>query len=447
MLKERTELEEKLINVIKNKRLKAKRGVIDKIVSELSKNEIEESIDWINQPEKYIPELDSRELFLLTEQVYKHTEVDVIKPEEYFTEIEMKKSRQFSGKLAEEDEITLPFTLEKMIMLNYNTFFGKISGDDLARLSLGRKLHYNFDIQRESDFKRIKDTVIRQPKVVKQNVLEIKDNLKNKKQKHTQITINAAIGSAEGGEDDISYDPETMMLTINRGVILDIVDGYHRTKATEELYVEQGHVDHEWILLLTNYSDKEAKEYQGQLAKQTPIAKERREALLGERKGDMVLEQLIPRSELKDRVSATGSVHTSYKELVSYDLMATTITEQFDLEKMVNVYKVSDYLTKFFNILFGTFEEEFLIDPKKHRDTSLINQNNIIGVGYIVLARRMMENKLDPSEVVRIISGINFDKEENSQWVDLGIIDNKGRITDTSKARKAIKDYFEKIEL
>jgi hypothetical protein len=445
MLKERKELEEKLINTIKNKRLKTKRGVINDIILHLNDNDIEDTVSWINQPDKYIPELDLRELFLLTEQVYIHTEADVIKPDTYFTEIEMKKSRQFSGKLADEDEVTFPFTLEKMIMLNYNTFFGKISGDDLARLSLSRKIHYNFDIQRESDFKKIKDTVIRRPKVVMQNVLEIKDNLKSKKQKHTQITINVAIGSAEGNEDDISYDPETMMLTLNRGVILDIVDGFHRTKATELVYVEEGHVDHEWILLLTNYNDKEAKEYQGQLAKQTPIAKERREALLGERKGDMVLEQLIPKSELKDRVSATTSLHTSYKELVSYDLLAKTITEQFDLEKMVNVYKVSDYLTKYFNILLGTFEDEFLTDPDKHRAISLINQNNIIGVGYIVLARRMMENKLDPSEVIRIISSIDFDKT-NPQWIESGILDDKGRI-DTPKARKAIKEYFEKIEL
>jgi hypothetical protein len=279
-----------------------------------------------------------------------------------------------------------------------------------------------------------------------QNVLEIKDNLKKKKQKHTQIVINAAIASAESGEEELSYDPDTMRLTINRGTLLDIVDGYHRTKGTEICYVESGHIDHDWILLLTNYSDKEAKEYQGQLAKQTPIAKERREALLGERKGDMVLERLIPNSELKDRVSQTVSVHTSNKELVSYDLLAKTISEQFNLEKIVNVYKVADYLTKFFNFLFGTFEDEFLNNPDKYRKTSLMNQNNFIGVGYVVLAKRMMESELDPSEVVRIISGINFDKD-NSQWIDLGIIDSKGRITDTPKARKAINDFFENIEI
>jgi hypothetical protein len=446
MLKERQELEEKLINTIKNKRLKSKRGVMNDIILHLSENGIEDTTNWINQPDKYIPELDLRELFLLTDAVYKEVEEDVIRPDSYFTEIEIKKSKQFRGELGEEDEITFPFTLEKMIMLNYSTFFGKISADDLARLSIARKLHYNFDIQRECEFKRIKDKVIRHPKLVMQNVLEIKENLKSKKQKHTQITINAAIGSAEGNENDISYDPETMQLTINRGVILDIVDGYHRTKASELLYVEQGHIDHEWILLLTNYDDREIKEFQGQLAKQTPIAKERRAALLGERKGDLVLERLIPNSELKDRVSQTVSIHTSNKELVSHDLLATTITEEFDLEKMVNVYKVASYLEKFFNILFGTFEDEFLNNPDNYRKISLINHNNIIGVGFIILAKRLYESNLDPAEVVRIVSSINFDKD-NPVWVELGIIDKKGRIADTVKARKAIKDYFEKIKI
>jgi hypothetical protein len=113
---------------------------------------------------------------------------------------------------------------------------------------------------------------------------------------------------------------------------------------------------------------------------------------------------------------------------------------------MINVYNVTEFLIKFFNFLFGKYENEFLNDPKKYREVSLINQNNVIGVGYIVLARRMMENKLDPSEIMRIMDTINFSKD-NKDWIELGILNEKGNITDTPKARKAIKEYFEKINI
>jgi hypothetical protein len=282
-----------------------------------------------------------------------------------------------------------------------------------------------------------------------QNILEIKENLKTKQQKHTQIVLNAALGSAEGGENEIIYDPTTMQLSITRGVTLDEVDGHHRIRATEMCYVENGNVDFDWIILLTNWSDQEVKIYQGQLAKATPIATERRKALLGERKSDLILKDLIPKSELKNKVSQTTDIHRSVGELVSYELLAKTIDDEFknfNLDKMINVYNVTEFLIKFFNFLFGKYENEFLNDPKKYREVSLINQNNVIGVGYIVLARRMMENKLDPSEIMRIMDTINFSKD-NKDWVELGILNEKGNITDTPKARKAIKEYFEKINI
>ena len=32
-------------------------------------------------------------------------------------------------------------------------------------------------------------------------------------------------------------------------------------------------------------------------------------------------------------------------------------------------------------------------------------------------------------------------------WSELGILDEKGNITETNKARKAIKKYFEELEI
>lgn len=442
MLRDRKELDEVLISTIKNKRLKTKRNVVNSIINQLRNNNIIQAMDWINQPDKFIPELDDRELFLLTEQVFEQTEVEAIKPDLWFTPVEVKLSKQFSGTVGNEDSEKLPITLEGFIKLNHNTYLGKISGNKLARMTSASLITYNFDIQREHGYTKNKS---KKPKLVMQNVLEIEENLRKGTQKHTQIVINASLGSAEGNEDEIIYDPEAMRLTITRGTVLDIVDGYHRTKATEMVYLEDGNVNFDWILLLTNYTDDDAKIYQGQLAKATPIAKERREMLLMERKADLVLQDLIPKSELNERVSGSRFVHTVSKEVVAYSVLAKAIDSHFRFEKMVDVYKVSAYLVKFFNILMGTYENEFLNNPQEYRNKSLINNNNFF-VGYIVLAKRLYERNLDPSEIIGIMEKIDFSKD-NPLWAELGIINNKGNITDTPKARKAIESYFENIEI
>lgn len=445
MLKPREELEQNLINTIKNKKLKTKRKSVGLIITALRKNDIDEARFWINEPDKYIPELDTRELCLLTEQIYEQVEDDVVNPNLYFTDVERRKSKLFNGRMDAEKDTTLPLTLENMIMLNYNTFLGTISGDLLAKLSMSQLLHYDFETQREHVFVKTKtDGVQKKAKLVMQNVLEIKDNLKQNVQKHTQIVINAGIGTAEGGEEELTYDPETRRLSINRGTILSIIDGYHRTKATEMVYAEEGKVNFEWILLLTNYNQEESKAYQGQLALATPLAKERREELLGNRKSDMVLRDVIPKSELKDRVSQTKDVHKIADELVAYKVLAEEIDKQFDLDKMINVYKVSSYLTKFFNILLGTYEDEFLNNPNKYRETSLVNNNNMF-IAYVVLASRLMYNNQEPHAIIGIMESINFNKD-NPLWSELGVL-NEGKITDTPKARNAIREYFSKIEI
>lgn len=448
MLKDRKDLEENLINVMKSTKLKTKRKVVEEIKNEFRKYKIINTQEWLNDPETHIPQLDTRALFLLTEQVFLKTGIMSINPSDYFTESESKKSRQYIGTFELDEQITFPLTLENFTRLSHNEFAGVISRNMVAKLSASMKLHYNFNIQRESVKRKVNGVIIHEPKLVMQNVIEIKDHIKNGTLKPTQLVYNAAIATADYGEPELIYDDETRQLTITRGTIVDVLDGFHRTKGTEMAYHESGDLDGYFTILISNYSDEDAKKFQGQIAQATPIAQERADELLGERHADSVLKEFLPKSELKNRVSDNRFVHTIVKELVSYKLLAETIEkqfEEFELNKMINVYKVAGYLTKTFNYLLGAFEEEFTTSYQEYRKTSLMNNGNMF-VGYVVLSKRLMQMGKDPSEILDVVSGINFDKG-NKLWHEIGVLNSEGKLNETPKVREAIEKYFKELPL
>lgn len=446
MLQNREILEENLINVMEASKIKNNKRIVNDIKNELRKYKVLNAQVWLNDPKNEVPKLEPMELFLLTEQIYMKTGDMSINTEDYFTEQERKKSRQYIGTYELEEEITFPLTLDNVEMISPKEYCTVVPADLVAKLAMSRKLHYNFNIQRESVKRKVKGEIIEEPKLIMQNVLEIQEHLEKGTLKPTQLIYNAAIGTADADQPELIYDEKEKRLTVSRGVIMDVLDGYHRTRGTELAYHKKGHLSSKFILLVTNYSDDEARRFQGQIARATPLAVERAEELLGERLADEVLKEVIPKTELQGRVSSNRYVHTIDNELVAYKILAETIEEQFTLEKMVDVYKVSNYLVKIFNYLLGTFEDEFLINPNEYRSKSLINDNNMF-IGYIIISRRLMELKVDPSEIINVVSSINFDRK-NKFWQEIGILDKKGNLqTNTKKVRQSIEDYFSNLEI
>jgi hypothetical protein len=106
---------------------------------------------------------------------------------------------------------------------------------------------------------------------------------------------------------------------------------------------------------------------------------------------------------------------------------------------------VGDFLVSYFDYLIGSYPDAFINNVEETRKTSLINDNNFF-IGYIVLGRKLYNAKLKPRDVIKYIKDIDFSRD-NPLWKELGILDEKGNITETNKARKAIKQYFENIKI
>lgn len=443
MLKERQELEENLIQTIQSSKLKLKKKIVGDIKKHLATYDIVDVQSWINDPESKLPNLDIRELLLFAEQVFAKTGDLNVNPEDYFTEGEFNESRRFSGILEnKENEIDFPITVTNATVVGNSAYMVTLDIKTIDKLIDNQLLYYDYSLQREAKHVKRKDRVVIEPTLNMSNVKEISQHLLDGTLVPTVLVFNAQTRSAESGTE-LVFDSKKMELTISKGTKLAIVDGYHRCRASQNALQVNPELNFNFAILITNYSTKRAQQYQAQLAKATPISKTRIQELEANRPSDTVVQRLKSESDLQGRVSQTNRIHSLNKELVSYNVLADTIDEQFEMNTRTDAEDVADFLIDYFNVLIGKYPNEFLNNIEETRKESLINDNNMF-VGYITLARVMKEHGIKPREVRNIIDGIDFSRDT---WQEIGVLDEKGNIIDTVKARRIIKDYFENLPI
>jgi hypothetical protein len=444
MLKSREELEENIVNVLQESKLKTKKKVVNDIKKHLATYDIIDTQSWINDPEENLKELSVSELLLFTQQVFAKTGDLRINVEDFFTKAELSDANQYSASIERmQNQLEFPITLSNVTVVGNGAYMATVDIQTIDKLLSNGLLDYNYDLQREATYRRTKNEIKKEPTLVMSNVKEISSHLLEGTLVPTVLVWNAAVRSSSTGTE-LVYNSNTLELTIEKDTALFIVDGWHRCKASQNALQMNPELHFNFAVLITNYSTKKAQQYQAQLAKATPISKVRIQELEANRLSDSVVQQLKEESDLKGRISQTNRIHSLNKELVTYNVLSDSIDEQFKMETRADAADVGDYLTDFFNILIGEYSEEFLTNIEETRKTSLINDNNMF-IGYITLARRMFESDIKARDIRKIIKNINFDRN-NPTWVGL-IIDESGNLLETNKVRKNIRSYFEDLEL
>jgi hypothetical protein len=444
MLKSREELEENLVTVLQESKLKTKKKVVNDIKKHLATYDIIDTQSWINDPEENLKELSVSELLLFTQQVFAKTGDLRINVEDFFTQAELSDANQYSASIERmQNQLEFPITLSNVTVVGNGAYMATVDIQTIDKLLSNGLLDYNYDLQREATYRRNKNEIKKEPTLVMSNVKEISSHLLEGTLVPTVLVWNAAVRSSSTGTE-LVYNSNTLELTIEKDTALFIVDGWHRCKASQNALQMNPELHFNFAVLITNYSTKKAQQYQAQLAKATPISKVRIQELEANRLSDSVVQQLKEESDLKGRISQTNRIHSLNKELVTYNVLSDSIDEQFKMETRADAADVGDYLTDFFNILIGEYSEGFLTNIEETRKTSLINDNNMF-IGYITLARRMFESDIKARDIRKIINNINFDRN-NPTWVGL-IIDESGNLLETNKVRKNIRSYFENLEL
>jgi hypothetical protein len=346
-----------------------------------------------------------------------------------------------------EDELDFPLTFNNATVVGNGAYMVTMSIQTINKLMDNNLIYYNFETQREAKFVKRKDKIIIEPTLNKNSVKEITEHLLNGTLVPTVLVFNAETRtSTDSSGEELIFDSKKLELTVTKSTRVSITDGFHRITAISNALQSNPNLEFNFAVLITNYSTKKAQQYMAQISKSNVVSKTRIQELEANRFSDNVVQQLREESELKGRISQTNRIHSLNRELCSYNVLADTIDEEFKMETKIDSLDVGDYLVSFFDYLISSHPEEFLHDVEKTRKVSLINENSFF-VGYIVLARRMFESGIKAKEVVNIIKDIDFSRNENPLWKQLGIIDDKGNLTETNKARKAIKKYFETMEI
>lgn len=397
--------------------------------------------EYFSDPVSTLEEADIRELALVTEQVYVKTGKQDLNPENWFTTSEMKEARQYDYLfLHGEDAIQFPIEIENVIHLGNDLYAANLSIKTIARLLRSKKLNYNYEIQRQETKVKRMDKIIFKPTVYKKNVTEIKELLLKGELKVTTLAFNAATGTSDDGEE-LTYNAKKNTLTINDGTRLDILDGYHRCLASEQAYSQNPDLDFGFLVLISNYTTRQAQQYQAQLAKATPIPPARIQELEKNSLSATVVDMLKSESYLKGRISSSSSkVNLHMGELVNYRILAEAIDREFPMKLKKEAREVGSYLAAFFEELIENNPDEFL-DIESY-DESLMAYNKMFA-GYIALAAEMKEQKIRLDELDEILSKVDFNRN-NKLWNKLNIIDEEGRINNNIKETD-IAEYFKTL--
>jgi len=396
--------------------------------------------DYLSDPE-VLEDADIRELALLTEQMYMKTGLQGFNPTEWFTDNEMKEARQFDYMFVHgEEEVVFPLEIENVIHIGNNLYVASLDIQIIAKLMKSKKLNYNYEIQRQATRIVRKDKMMYKPTIYKKNVKEIKELLMKDQLIHTTLAFNAATQTSDNGEE-LSYNGKKNVLTINDGTRLDILDGYHRCLASQQAYAENPDLNFKFVVMISNYSTRQAQMYQSQLAKSTPIPAARIQELEKNRLSDTVVQILKSESELRDRVSSTGSkMNITAGELVSYRVLSDAIDREFPMKTILDARNVGKYLTTFFEYLIGLYPEEFLSSRKQSE--SLMAYNRLFA-GYIGLASEMQKQNIEIDKLNLILDKVDF-KKENPLWRELEIVTLDGKINNHIDESK-ISKYFKGI--
>lgn len=445
MLQDRKILENNLIEVIKTSKINTKKKKVNEIKLHLAKYDIIDVQGWLNDPESKLPEMDNRELLLFTEQIFAKTNDFQVNPSDYFTDAEFSDARNFSGAVERmENELEFPITIPNVTVVGNGAYMATIDIQTIDKLISNGLLDYNYDLQREATYRRVKNEIKKEPTLVMSNVKEITNHLLEGTLVPTVLVWNAQVRSSSTGTE-LVYNSNKLELTIEKNTNLFIVDGWHRSRSAQNALQINPDLQFNFAVLITNYTTKKAQQYQAQLAKATPISKVRIQELEANRLSDTVVQQLKDESDLKGRISQTNRIHSLNKELVTYNVLSDTIDEQFKMETRADAADVGDFLSDYFNMLFATYPDEFINKIEDTRKESLINDNNMF-VAYLIIGRRMFEKNMKPKDIRKIIKNIDFSRD-NPLWRELGILDDKGNLEDTLKVRKSLKEYFEEIEI
>jgi hypothetical protein len=437
MIRDRSELEKEL-DVIINE-IKHNRKEFDEVENRLSeKYKVAPGlIADLSMGGKQWNEIEEWMLCLIAEVVSEVTGAIRIAPINFYHQEEIEEAKRLALEPKNSHEL-LPLTISEVLMISPNEYITKIKMTELVAWFNANLIYYDYETQRSAKWVRTsKAGVVPVPDVNEKHVKEIAEHYLNETYLTDTITLNVYSDEVK----PLTYNPRSKQLTINKGAVVSILDGFHRLQAGIRAVSVNPNLSQVMQLAIKSFDTETAKKYFGQINTIHIVKKQRLQELKQERFSDYVVNELKTKSDLQGKIASAAQISTIANQLTTFAILSDAIDENFEMQSRLEAKEVSDYLRNFFDYLVGSFPDQFLYNQDKYRQTSYINNQHMFA-GYVVLAKKFQENNIPLKKVQDVINSIDFSKD--GVFKD---IYGKARSTDAKKIRAKLTEFFKELDV
>ena len=338
-------------------------------------------------------------LYLLCEAFYKYTKSEMINPEIFFTEINI---RDYAGfKMKEKEKINeVKFEDFIPIKLSDNQWQGSMYVGDIVSLYNDMKITYNVKTQREGVFREIKGRNIKKPKTFPASISSIVKKIEDDTYIPDEITFNIL----KNGEEDFVY--QNGNLIVKNGEI-DVIDGYNRSRALIKLLALRPDLARKRAMevRITYMDENKAQAFIVQKNKQNKISPKQVRKLDTTKYENTIVRDIntSTMSDLRGKIATDVSELKIKKAVTSFDILSDAIGDNFTITTRREATKISEYLVDFFNEVYGIMHEDFVAF-----DLEIINDFSFISWTY--MAKRLFGKLNWRQKLEKNILNIDYSK-------------------------------------
>lgn len=429
MLRDRRILESNFVEVLSG--LKHKRKTIQQISDRLgSYGILPGTLHDLIQDKDRLSEIPSNLLCILCLALFEITGKEEVSPFVFYSERELEEAKK-TVRSTLRTKIVLPYTIPNVLMLDSENFITVIDAKELRILDLSSLIVYDFESQREADFKKVGNGVVPVPKVNSSSVKQISERIMTGTYFPDTITLNVY------SEEIVpfTYNSNSLEFTINEGATISILDGFHRLRAIVRAYAINPDFQLKFNLAIKSFDTETAKKYFGQINTVNRVNVNRLKELKGERSSDQVIRDLLRRSkELQGKVASGSKINALAGHITTFEILSDAVDSNFELTNIVQIRHTTAALAEFFSYLFAYYPQIYEAHNKIKHDT-VINQP-LAFAAFVRIARYMSKNNIDMNEVQTIISKFDFSASPLTDILD----SRKARTKKTTEKLYAIVD-------
>lgn len=332
--------------------------------------------------------LRKEEKYLLATGIYEVTKDEKINPVNYFPErIIQEIETTWEGFSQNNDsELNFPITFEDVTKVDDNNFTFLLKRSEIAKMYENHLLQYNPRTQRTSKTKNFEflGGEIPVPELNHDAVEDISQKTIYGTLISSTLIFNARFGSSSEGIE-VDYDPIKRSLTVMKGTLLDVIDGYHRIVGISKA-VRSGSFDDKFMKIdFYNVTQKVARQLFGQHNTMTPVRLSKLKEMNEENPVNKVVTHIRDNSVIGQRISLDHDVIATQSDYLYSlnDMVKAVEATKFPglLKDQIAVRKIGVFLVEFFDELTELYYEEFLGDKfEQTKKTIVINKNILVGL-------------------------------------------------------------------